>query len=68
MAQHKRHLNDVTEDEVIGLISGVKEFVTNRDIPECKKFIKDYVKRIEVFKDHMKSHSMWLFLCQNTLN
>lgn len=31
-----------------------KKFITERDIPECKKFIDSYVERVEVFKEHVE--------------
>ena len=33
------------------VISG---YVISRNIPECKKFIRDFVKEVVVFKDHIE--------------
>ncbi|WP_207711013.1 hypothetical protein [Romboutsia sp. CE17] len=32
-----------------------KEFVLIRNLPECKKFIGDYVKEVIVYKDHVEA-------------
>lgn len=44
----------VSEDEVLQLINKVKGYVVDRNIPECKKFIRDFVKRVEVYQDHVE--------------
>lgn len=31
-----------------------KGFVTERNIPECKKFIQNYVDKVIVYKDHVE--------------
>ena len=31
-----------------------KEFVLTRNLPECKKFISDYVKEVVVYRDHIE--------------
>lgn len=31
-----------------------KDFVLTRNLPECKKFISDYVKEVIVYKDHVE--------------
>ena len=31
-----------------------KDFVLTRNLPECKKFISDYVKEVIVYKDHIE--------------
>lgn len=47
-------LKNITEQEVLETIKKVKHTVLNRDIPESKKFIRDYVKKVEVFNDHVE--------------
>lgn len=47
-------LKNITEQEVLETIKKVKDTVLNRDIPESKKFIRDYVKKVEVFNDHVE--------------
>ena len=36
------------------MFSRFKEFVLERNIPECKKFIGDYIKEVIVYKDHVE--------------
>ena len=31
-----------------------KDFVLTRNLPECKKFISDYVKEVIVYRDHIE--------------
>ncbi|MDY3960255.1 hypothetical protein [Romboutsia timonensis] len=31
-----------------------KDFVLTRNLPECKKFISDYVKEVIVYRDHVE--------------
>ena len=31
-----------------------KEFFLTRNLPECKKFISDYVKEVIVYRDHIE--------------
>lgn len=44
----------ITEDQVKKLFSMFREFVMERNIPECKKFIQNYVDKITVYKDHIE--------------
>ena len=36
------------------MFSKFKDFVLTRNLPECKKFIGDYVKEVLVYKDHLE--------------
>lgn len=36
------------------MFSKFKEFVLTRNLPECKKFISDYVKEVIVYRDHIE--------------
>ena len=36
------------------MFSRFKDFVLERNIPECKKFIGDYIKEVIVYKDHVE--------------
>ena len=36
------------------MFSKFKEFVLTRNLPECKKFISDYVKEVVVYTDHIE--------------
>lgn len=44
----------VTEDQIRNMFGRFKEFVLTRNLPECKKFIGDYVKEVIVYKDHVE--------------
>ena len=50
-----REINKVvTEADVRALLSDFSGYVMSRNIPECKKFIRDFVKEVVVFKDHIE--------------
>lgn len=44
----------VTENQIRKMFGKFKEFVLTRNLPECKKFIGDYVKEVLVYKDHVE--------------
>lgn len=44
----------ITEDHLRQTISMFKQFVTEKNIPECKKFINSYVDKVIVYKDHLE--------------
>ena len=44
----------ITEADVRALLSDFSGYVISRNIPECKKFIRDFVKEVIVFKDHIE--------------
>lgn len=46
--------NIVTEEDVRNLLKGFSDYVIIRNIPECKKFIRDFVKEVVVYKSHIK--------------
>ena len=45
---------DITEDKIRSMFGKFKDFVLTRNLPECKKFISDYVKEVIVYKDHIE--------------
>lgn len=45
---------DITEDQIRSMFAKFKEFVLTRNLPECKKFISDYVKEVVVYQDHVE--------------
>lgn len=49
-----QQIQEVTEQEVMGLIKKVKEYVLTRNIPQCKQFIRDYVKQVKVYESHIE--------------
>ena len=42
------------DNKAIKIIDKVQEAVLTRNIPECKKFIRDFVKRVDVYNDHVE--------------
>ena len=44
----------ITREQVEEIISACGHFVRTRNIPECKKFISFYIKKVLVFKDHIE--------------
>lgn len=52
--QCKNQVPKVTEEQVKKLFSMFRDFVKERNIPECKKFIQNYVEKVIVYKDHIE--------------
>lgn len=44
----------VTEADVRSLLSNFRGYVISRNVPECKKFIRDFVKEVIVYKEHIE--------------
>lgn len=44
----------VTEKNVRDLLKDFRGYATSRNIPECKKFIQDFVKEVVVYKEHIE--------------
>ena len=44
----------VTEDQIRAMFSQFRKFVMERNIPECKKFIWDYIKVVIIYKDYIE--------------
>ncbi|HBJ1651612.1 hypothetical protein DWV12_14430 [Clostridium botulinum] len=44
----------IAEVDVRDLLSDFSGYVISRNIPECKKFIRDFVKEVVVYKDHIE--------------
>lgn len=44
----------ITEEDVRGLLNNFSGYVITRNIPECKKFIQDFVKEVVVYKEHIE--------------
>lgn len=44
----------VTEVDVRSLLNNFSGYVISRNIPECKKFIQDFVKEVIVYKEHIE--------------
>ena len=44
----------ITEEQIRNMFGRFKEFVLTRNLPECKRFIGDYVKEVLVYKDYVE--------------
>ncbi|WP_283694572.1 zinc ribbon domain-containing protein [Clostridium perfringens] len=44
----------ITEEDVRKLLNNFSGYVISRNIPECKKFIQDFVKEVVVYKEHIE--------------
>ena len=44
----------ITEEDVRSLLNNFSGYVISRNIPECKKFIQDFVKEVVVYKEHIE--------------
>ncbi|MBN1051734.1 hypothetical protein DV092_06630 [Clostridium botulinum] len=44
----------VTEADVRSVLSNFSGYVISRNVPECKKFIRDFVKEVIVYKEHIE--------------
>ncbi|MEX6587138.1 hypothetical protein [Paraclostridium bifermentans] len=44
----------ITEEQISDMFPRFKEFVLERKIPECKKFIVYYIKEVIVYQDHVE--------------
>ncbi|MBA8933570.1 vacuolar-type H+-ATPase subunit I/STV1 [Clostridium beijerinckii] len=44
----------VTEADVRGLLSNFSGYVISRNVPKCKKFIRDFGKEVIVYKEHIE--------------
>ena len=45
---------EITEENLRNMFKMFKQFVTEKNIPECKKFIQSYVDKVLVFQDHLE--------------
>lgn len=46
-------LPNITEGYIFNILNGIKDMLMTDNIPEIKKFIGQYVKRVEVFEDEI---------------
>lgn len=53
--ENKSQATQITEEQVKNLFSMFRGFVKERNIPECKKFIQNYVDKVIVYKDHVEA-------------
>lgn len=59
--ENKSQGPQITEEQVKNLFSMFRSFVKERNIPECKKFIENYVDKVIVYKDHVEVISSVVF-------
>lgn len=52
--QMKSKSKILTEEEIRRLFSVFKKFVAEKNIPECKRFISNYVEKVLVFQDRVE--------------
>jgi len=52
--QSRQSRTPVTEEALKKLFGMFRQFVTERNIPEVKKFIGNYVEKVIVYKDHVE--------------
>lgn len=44
----------ITEGQVREMIAEMKQYVMERNLPQCKQLIKDFVEEVIVYKDHVE--------------
>lgn len=47
-------MTNITEEQVKNLFSMFRGFVKERNMPECKKSIQNYVDKVTVYKDRVE--------------
>ncbi|MCB2354716.1 recombinase family protein [Clostridium estertheticum] len=52
--EHRSQAPKITEEQVKNLFLMFRGFVKERNMPECKKFIQNYVDKVIIFKDHVE--------------
>ena len=45
---------EITEAQVREMIAEMKQYVMERNLPQCKQLIKDFVEEVIVYKDHVE--------------
>ena len=53
--------NEVTEEMVRGLFKNFRKFIADKNVFEVRKFIRSYVEKVIVYKDHVEV--VFFFLC-----
>ncbi|SET51690.1 site-specific DNA recombinase [Natronincola peptidivorans] len=52
--ENKSNASTIKEEQVKKLFSMFRDFVKERNLPECKKFVQNYVDKVIVYKDHVE--------------
>lgn len=58
----------VSEEGVLKIINKVKQYVVDRNILEYKKFIRYFIKRVDVYQDHVEVTFNVAFSMRRILN
>ena len=45
---------EITEEQVKEMVADMKKYVMERDLPQCKQLIKDFVEEVVVYRDHVE--------------
>ncbi|MFZ7132412.1 MAG: hypothetical protein ACOWWR_08655 [Eubacteriales bacterium] len=45
---------ELTEDQIRLLFSQFRKFVLERNLPQCKQIVQDYVESVIIYKDHVE--------------
>ena len=45
---------NITEEQIKSMFSKFREYILTRNLPECKKFISQYIKEVIVYKDYVE--------------
>ena len=45
---------NITEEQIKSMFSKFREYVLTRNLPECKKFISQYIKEVIIYKDYVE--------------
>ena len=48
------------------MIAKMKEYVINRDLPQCKQLIRDYIKEVIVYRNHVEVVFNMVFVIGNS--
>lgn len=55
-------VTEITEEQVKEMVADMKQYVMERDLPQCKQLIKDFVEEVVVYKDHVEVKFNMVFL------
>ena len=52
---------ELTENQVREIIVDMKQYVIERDLSQCKQFIKDFVEEVVIYRDHVELNFNMVF-------
>lgn len=52
--QKTEEVQQVTEEQVRAMLSKMEQYVAERNLPQCRQLIQDFVKEVKVYKDHVE--------------